>query len=280
MPVPSKVTYNGNTLIDLTDDSVTPQTLAFGVTAHSASGNQITGTAYKNTYYVAGTQSQSTNSWTGTISEVSALYNGLTIDYWLPYASSGNVTLNLTLPDNTTTGAVNVYAYGTTRMSTQVEANNIVRLVYQTVTIDNTSYTGWWGSKPYPEYSTSDSGLLSITNASVFSGAIKYRKIGKLVEINAHQITLVSSVSSGNYVELGTMPSGFRPQSGVYPASVPGSTRQVGTGFNLTAYNSGSGYVNPFVVEIDPNGLIVLYATQNTVHTTDSINISMMYFTD
>lgn len=31
-------------LIDLTDDSVTPETLAKGVTAHDAAGNQIVGT--------------------------------------------------------------------------------------------------------------------------------------------------------------------------------------------------------------------------------------------
>lgn len=40
----NKVTYGGNTLVDLTSDSVTPETLAEGVTAHDKSGNQITGT--------------------------------------------------------------------------------------------------------------------------------------------------------------------------------------------------------------------------------------------
>ena len=38
-------TENGaETLIDLTNDSVTPGTLAIGVTAHDASGNVIEGT--------------------------------------------------------------------------------------------------------------------------------------------------------------------------------------------------------------------------------------------
>lgn len=40
----NKVTYGGETLIDLTGDSVTPATLAEGVTAHDASGNVIVGT--------------------------------------------------------------------------------------------------------------------------------------------------------------------------------------------------------------------------------------------
>lgn len=40
----SKVIYDGNTLIDLTGDTVTAETLAQGVTAHAASGESITGT--------------------------------------------------------------------------------------------------------------------------------------------------------------------------------------------------------------------------------------------
>lgn len=40
----NKVEYGGNTLIDLTSDSVTPENLLSGVTAHDASGKKITGT--------------------------------------------------------------------------------------------------------------------------------------------------------------------------------------------------------------------------------------------
>ena len=40
----NKVEYGGNTLIDLTSDSVTPENLISGVTAHDASGKKITGT--------------------------------------------------------------------------------------------------------------------------------------------------------------------------------------------------------------------------------------------
>ena len=39
----SKVEFAGNTLIDLTGDTVTPETLAEGVTAHDATGALITG---------------------------------------------------------------------------------------------------------------------------------------------------------------------------------------------------------------------------------------------
>lgn len=40
----NKVDFGGKTLIDLTNDTVTPETLAEGVTAHDASGELITGT--------------------------------------------------------------------------------------------------------------------------------------------------------------------------------------------------------------------------------------------
>lgn len=41
----SKVIYGGNTLIDLTGDTVTASTLIQGATAHNAAGQVITGTA-------------------------------------------------------------------------------------------------------------------------------------------------------------------------------------------------------------------------------------------
>ena len=41
----NKVVYGNNTLIDLTEDTVTAETLISGETAHKADGTQITGTA-------------------------------------------------------------------------------------------------------------------------------------------------------------------------------------------------------------------------------------------
>lgn len=39
----SKVNYGDDTLIDLTEDTVTPSNLMKGVTAHDSAGNSITG---------------------------------------------------------------------------------------------------------------------------------------------------------------------------------------------------------------------------------------------
>lgn len=41
----NKVVYNGQTLIDLTQDTVSENTLLAGYTAHAADGKRITGTA-------------------------------------------------------------------------------------------------------------------------------------------------------------------------------------------------------------------------------------------
>lgn len=43
-PYVNKVQYDGNTLIDLTSDTVTAATLLSGYTAHIASGEIVTGT--------------------------------------------------------------------------------------------------------------------------------------------------------------------------------------------------------------------------------------------
>ena len=41
----NKVVYNGNTLIDISDASVTPETLVTGATAYNAAGEKVIGTA-------------------------------------------------------------------------------------------------------------------------------------------------------------------------------------------------------------------------------------------
>ena len=43
----SKVVYSGRTLIDLTEDTITEETLLRGYTAHKADGTKIVGTAFK-----------------------------------------------------------------------------------------------------------------------------------------------------------------------------------------------------------------------------------------
>ena len=80
---------------------------------------------------VIGTQTAATEHWTGRI-DLPALYDGLTIAYFLPWngVSSKNATLNLTLSDDTTTGPINVYYVGTTRATTHYGAGSTIFLTY------------------------------------------------------------------------------------------------------------------------------------------------------
>lgn len=82
-------------------------------------------------YFVMGTQTAATDAWTGALHGVTALFNGLTILYYLPHdaSSGGNATLNLTLDDGTTTGAINCFTSLNDRL-TRYEADSIIRLTY------------------------------------------------------------------------------------------------------------------------------------------------------
>jgi hypothetical protein len=83
------------------------------------------------TYYVKGTQTSSTNAWTGNLTQISALYEGLTIRYRLPYAgTSSGATLNLTLSGGAT-GAKKVYRLGTsTQITTHFGAGSVITMTY------------------------------------------------------------------------------------------------------------------------------------------------------
>jgi hypothetical protein len=94
------------------------------------------------TLTVVGTQNAATNAWTGELTSVTNLYDGLTIAYFLPYTSTNDVTLNLTLKNNVTTGAINCYYSGDTRLSTQCSAGEMILLTYWSagsITVDGTA---------------------------------------------------------------------------------------------------------------------------------------------
>ena len=88
--------------------------------------------------FVIGTQTAATNLWTGALpSGVTAYYDGLSIDYYLPYAGTGTAaTLQLG-----NLGAVQVYnGRGPGNTTTHIPANSIVRMTY---------YNGKWYINSY-----------------------------------------------------------------------------------------------------------------------------------
>ncbi len=121
-------------------------------------------------YFVMGTQTAATDAWTGALHGVSALFDGLTILYYLPHDanSGGNATLNLTLDDGTTTGAINCFASFNDRL-TRYEADSIIRLTYTSPNWHISSY------KCYKEDAIMDNVALgdvsSFTNSERFGTA-------------------------------------------------------------------------------------------------------------
>lgn len=78
--------------------------------------------------YIVGTQTAATGTWTGVTTD-SELKAGKTIAYKLPFAGSGNASLNLTLANGTKTGEKAVYT-NTTRVTTHFGANSVITMTY------------------------------------------------------------------------------------------------------------------------------------------------------
>ena len=164
----NEVVYNGETLIDLKSDTVTPETLAEGVTAHAANGEEIVGTmprsavlyteqelsveeqaqaranigaqAKENSvYYIEGTGTTA-GTWLGSHSDITEYYPGLTVLYKVPIAGASATTLNIN-----DLGAVTVVKQVTSAISTSYGVNAIVMLTY---TVDS-SGTAYWKTAEY-----------------------------------------------------------------------------------------------------------------------------------
>lgn len=98
---------------------------------------------------IVGTQGSSTPNWTG-VAPFSTLTSGQQIAYKLPYSNSTSATLNLTLEGGATTGAINCYYSGASRITSHYPQGSIIRLTYFVDNlISSTNYTGWWADANY-----------------------------------------------------------------------------------------------------------------------------------
>lgn len=140
---------------------------------------------------IVGTQTASTGSWTGKSNTIYALYNGLQIRYYLPWAGSGNAQLNLTLADNTTTGNIPIYYRNNDRLTTHYSKGSVITLTYfaaGAIKIDGTATSDarWICDPMYPDgneyaaveqsYSQPSSGTNGVMQYSLFArtGENKY----------------------------------------------------------------------------------------------------------
>jgi hypothetical protein len=99
-----------------------------GTTAAAARTNLGVAPIEQGIEYIVGTQTAATGSWTGVTTSAS-LYTGKTIAYKLPYAGSGNASLNLSLSGGSTTGAKEIYL-NTTRVTTHYGAGSVILMTY------------------------------------------------------------------------------------------------------------------------------------------------------
>lgn len=151
-------------------------------------------------YPVIGTQTAATEQFTGAI-DVDQLYDGLTIAYYLPYAgvSSTNATLNLTLSDGTSTGAIDVYETGTTRLTTHYTAGSTIILTYWSagsISVSGTATTSArWTHADYNADSNSIGYQLRHNSGTYTAFANIYRYM-LLLSKSSTQLLPVNSVSN------------------------------------------------------------------------------------
>lgn len=134
----NKVTYGGETLIDLTGDTVTADTLAKGVTAHDASGAEIIGTMVASaqkvmtgTYNGLGYTSVSIEHGLGTTPNFAIIYQ---TNSYTTISSRPRVIVHANQKNNSSMNSVQVWKNNYTM---QTSANASVTMDETTVTFNS-----------------------------------------------------------------------------------------------------------------------------------------------
>ena len=153
-----------------------------------------------------------TGSWTATSNKLTSVTDGTKIILRLTSGGSGNATLNLTLANGTTTGAIPIYYNNTTRLTTHYGANQIIELVY---------YNSAWYMVQPPTYGVNNNDYLRVATRikSGESAQIPaYRIIGgvtdsngegkyyivaqnKILDMRYPILYCTSAINSGNYTD-------------------------------------------------------------------------------
>ena len=196
-------------------------------------------------HYVKGTQTGSTNAWTGALPDgVTAYYDGLAIDYFLPYAgTSSGATLNLG-----SKGAKPIYiGNSTTQVTTHYPQYSVIHLTY-IVNSSLNSGNGCWKATAF--YNTNSGGTITgVTAGTGLSGGG-----------NSGSVTLNHSNSVNAQTTQAVYPIKIDAQGHI---SAYGSAVDVHDIFYAEIFDSSYANVlaainaNKFIVLVDDGGLIV-----------------------
>ncbi len=178
-----------------TDWTPAPEDLDAAVTA----AKQTADTALaQSVEYIVGTQTEATGTWTG-VSLDTALYEGKTIAYKLPYAGSGNASLVLTLADGTQTEAVPVYM-NNTRVTTHYPQYTVIKMTYDGAAWRTDNY--YTNSNNYDRrlHNSAIKAAAAVTKAHLIAGTAEgYKNFAASLEFDlAYPILYASAAISAN----------------------------------------------------------------------------------
>ena len=178
-----------------TDWTPAPEDLDAAVTA----AKQTADTALaQSVEYIVGTQTEATGNWTG-VSLDTALYEGKTIAYKLPYAGSGNASLVLTLADGTQTEAVPVYM-NNTRVTTHYPQYTVIKMTYDGAAWRTDNY--YTNSNNYDRrlHNSAIKAAAAVTKAHLIAGTAEgYKNFAASLEFDiAYPILYASAAISAN----------------------------------------------------------------------------------
>jgi len=152
----------------------------------------------KRRIFIQGSQTTATTTglWTGDASpyfnSADDLQDGQEITYWLPLPTTGDATLNLKFGDGTSSGAVDCYYSGTSRLTTHYGQGNAIHLTYRKnvkiPSTGSTTYTGWWADANYDTNSNT---------VSTLRGDYTYLVAGPTVGVK--QYSLIARDANGKY---------------------------------------------------------------------------------
>lgn len=176
--------------------------------------------------FIIDTRTASGAALTG-VSHAPELFDGMQITYWLNYAAASNATLNLTLADGTTTGAIPCYYSGTTRLGTNYAAGNAIRFIYrENVTIGSTTIAaGWWSDA---NYTVSDTNYDIIGTSIPIKTRLNAYCLCAMVDTNGTIAKQTNTAGAGTYWQINafTQSSGtgtskkLVPNQGYYPGKI------------------------------------------------------------